>query len=508
MSAESIKDIVDSMPFELPSLSPDLADPLPKRHAAIKYPLEALGIILGEAAKQIAYHVQVSKGMAGQSVLAAAALVAQAHINVQRGSIGLSPVSIFCLSVAESGDRKSTVDRLALAPVRSYESERAKAMTAKKKKYKAEIEAWELRRNLIIKSYSKPKAELSEDEQKKISEQLFKLELSKPRAPSRSNITFSEPTSEGIWKHYFQGEPSAGLFSDEGISFFSGHGMNDEAKGRTIHLLSKLWDGDTITRTRGGEGESGTLANRRLSSHLMIQPIVADKVLSDPLLQGQGVLARFLICHEPSIAGTRFLSNRSLEKDVGSDPSIAKYWQRLTELLNRPLKINESTGELQLTVFALSGKALDTWCALHDGIEEQLRADGRFTDIKAFASKAAENAARIAAILAFVEGYDHPTVEHVERAGVLISYYLESMAMRTIDAQYDENELLAKDLLDWIVNKGGKLSADQFKALPPVLRKAKTARALLKILVDTGNMRVTEINRKTGKPAVWEVTQC
>lgn len=240
----------------------------------------------------------------------------------------------------------------------------------------------------------------------------------------------------------------------------------------------------------------------------MIQPVIASKVLSDSLLQGQGVLARFLICHEPSIAGSRLLSDRDLEKGANSDPTIANYWQTLTNLLNRPLRINESTGELQLTTFALSGKALDAWCALHDGIEEQLRSDGRFIDIKAFASKAAENAARIAAILAFVEDYDQPTVEHVERVGVLISYYLESTTMRTTEAQYDVNELLANDLLKWVVDKGGKLSAGQFKTLPPVLRKATTARTLLKILVDTGHMHPTEINKKTGKPAVWEVSQC
>ncbi|MBL7479994.1 YfjI family protein [Legionella bononiensis] len=508
MSAENIKALVNSTPFELPSLNTDLADPLPTRNTSIKYPLEALGSILGEAAKQLAYHVQVPEGMAGQSVLAAAGLVAQAHINVERGCIGVSPVSIFCLSVAESGDRKSTVDRLALAPIRSYESERAQAILVKEQKYKAEMEAWEIRRNSIIKLCNKPKAELGEEEQKRLSERLFELELTKPRPPSRSNITFSEPTSEGIWKHYIQGDPSAGLFSDEGISFFSGHGMNDEAKGRTIHILSKLWDGDSITRTRGGEGESGALTNRRLSSHLMIQPIIASKVLSDQLLQGQGVLARFLICHEPSIAGSRLLLDRDLEKGANSDPAIAKYWQRLTTLLNQPLRINESTGELQLTVFALRGEALDEWCALHDGIEEQLRVDGMFIEIKAFASKAAENAARIAAILAFIEGYDQPTVEHVKRAGILIAYYLESTTMLITEAQYDVNELQANDLLAWIKMKGGTLSADQFKALPPKYRVAQTARHLLQILVDTGHLQITVKNSKTGKPVVWEVNPC
>jgi hypothetical protein len=200
----------------------DLPDPLPKRQAPIKFPLEALGNILGEAAKRLAYYVQVPEGMAGQSVFAAAGLVAQAHINVQRGSIGSGPVSIYCLSVAESGDRKSTLDRLALAPIRLFESERAKALSDKEKRYKAEMEAWVLRHDSIIKSCNKPNVELSENEQKQLSEKLFHHEIIKPKAPPRSNITFSEPTAEGIWRHYIQGELSAGLFSDEGISFFGG----------------------------------------------------------------------------------------------------------------------------------------------------------------------------------------------------------------------------------------------------------------------------------------------
>ena len=483
----------------------DLPEPLPERYDAPQYPLDALGPILGEAATQLAYHVQVPVGMAGQSVLAAASLIAQAHIDVQRGNIGIGPVSIFCLSVAESGDRKSTVDRLALVPIRFYENERMQAVAEEEKRYKAELQSWEIRRESLIKSYNKRDSEMTEDAQAELSEKLLQLEQIKPACPPRPNITFSEPTAEGIWKHYIQGQPSAGLFSDEGISFFGGHGMSEEAKGRSIHMLCKLWDGDPITRTRGAEGESGTLAQRRLSSHLMVQPIVAAKVLADPLLQGQGFLARFLICHEPSIAGSRFLAGRDLSKGPSHDPLIGKYWERMTELLNRPLKINKKTGELEPSVSMLTGEAFDLWCALHDGIEDQLKAIGRFIDIKAFASKSAEHAARIAAVLAFVEGYEHPNVEHVKRAGILISYYLESMLIRMLEAQQDADALLARDLLTWINEHGCKLSAASFKKLPNKLRPSAIARKILSLLVATGHLSITENNTRTGKPSVWEV---
>lgn len=483
----------------------DLPDPLPERSITPKFPLDALGPILGEAAKRLAYYVQVPEGMAGQSVLAVAALVAQAHINVQRGNIGLGPVSLFLLSVGESGDRKSSVDRLALAPIREYETKRAQSMQEDLNRYKTAMEAWEMRHESIVKSSSKRAAEMTQEEQDTLSYRLFELEAQKPKCPPRSNITFSEPTSEGIWKHYIDGDPSAGLFSDEGISFFSGHGMKDESKGRSIHLLSKLWDGDPISRTRGADGESGILANRRLSSHLMIQPVVATNVLSDPLLQGQGFLPRFLICHEPSIAGTRFLLGRDITEGPHSDYSVSRYWERITELLNQPFKIDEETGELQLSTSVLEDDVLDLWCALHDGIEDQIRSDGKYSDVKAFASKAAENAARIAAILAFVDGHEHPAVDHIKRAGVLISYYLESMAIRAMDAQEDADELLARDLLSWIITHGGKLLATDFKKLPNSLRQASTARKCLAFLVTYGHIRITGHNSRNNIPSVWEV---
>lgn len=484
----------------------DLPDLLPKHYVVPKYPVDALGSILGQAAKRLAYHVQVPEGMAAQSVLAVAALVAQGHINVQRGTIGLSPVSLFFLSVAESGDRKSTVDRLALAPIREYESIRCQEMEGNIKQYHVAMEAWTMRRNSIIKFYNNTKpGEMSQEKQNELARRLLELETIKPQRPTRPNITFSEPTSEGIWKHYVEGEPNAGLFSDEGISFFAGHGMTDESKGRSVHMLSKLWDGDPISRTRGAEGESGVLIGRRLSTHLMVQPVIANKVLADPLLQGQGFLARFLICYQPSIAGTRFLAGRNLSEGVHHDPAIVQYCKKITELLNQPVTINKKTGEPQRRVSKLQGEALDAWCALHDGIEDHIRIDGNYHDVKAFASKAAENAARIAAILAYVEEYEHPSVDHIQRAGTLIAYYLELMVMGTQEALHDKEALLGRDLFEWIKNHDGKLTAREFNRLPNNLRSAKKVRQVLEFLVDSGNLQVYESNSRNGKPCAWRI---
>lgn len=128
-------------------------------------------------------------------------------------------------------------------------------------------------------------------------------------------------------------------------------------------------------------GESGFLAGRRLSTHLMMQPIIADKVLGDPLLQGQGFLPRFLICRESSLIGTRFLADRDPSASVDNDPDIAAYCRRIDELARKELPINDS-GELEPRLLRIEGESFKVMCDLHDGIESELLPDGAFHDIR------------------------------------------------------------------------------------------------------------------------------
>ncbi|HBS78120.1 MAG TPA: hypothetical protein DD989_05780, partial [Pseudomonas sp.] len=101
-------------PFLIPDPSyPEPTPLLPEVEAAFPYPLEALGDVLGGAAAAIVEAVQVPAALAAQSVLAAAAMAAQPHGNAVRDGQPI-PLSLFVLTVAESGDRKSAADRLAL----------------------------------------------------------------------------------------------------------------------------------------------------------------------------------------------------------------------------------------------------------------------------------------------------------------------------------------------------------------------------------------------------------
>lgn len=66
---------------------------------------------------------------------------------------------------------------------------------------------------------------------------------------------------------------------------------------------------------RVGDG-SGTYYGRRLTLHLMAQPVVASMLLSDPLAREQGFLARCLVSFPQPTAGTC----RYVETNLGHTP--------------------------------------------------------------------------------------------------------------------------------------------------------------------------------------------
>ncbi|VVP05643.1 hypothetical protein PS838_03054 [Pseudomonas fluorescens] len=84
------------------------------QQAPLPYTVEALGELLGPTVERLAEVIGVCCAMAAQSVLASASLVSQGHANVQLDD-RTYPLSLYLLTVASSGDRKSAVELTARA---------------------------------------------------------------------------------------------------------------------------------------------------------------------------------------------------------------------------------------------------------------------------------------------------------------------------------------------------------------------------------------------------------
>jgi len=202
-----------------------------------------------------------------------------------------------------------------------------------------------------------------------------------------------------------------------------------------------------------------------------LQPVVAETVLSDPVLVGQGFIARCLLASPESTVGNRLY----IEADLSEDPAMRTYHARMRQLLELapPLRPN-SRNELEPRALKLTPKAKGAWMGVHDLIEKQCGKDGRYAQISAFAAKAPEQVLRIAGVIAMTEapGANEVAVSHVISAAKLVAWYLTE-AVRLVSVAVVPSVIRnAEALLEWCHRTGRDLtySTDVLQRGPSCVR--------------------------------------
>jgi hypothetical protein len=448
------------------------------RQSAIpaSFPTDALGEVLGEAAIAIQKGVQCSPVIVGQSLLATAALAAQGHANIEIDG-RLIPLSLFCMTISESGERKSTADRFALAPIQELQRECSESHPQEMMLYEMQHDRFKQERGELVRS----KKPVSFDT------------LSEPQAPAEPIFLAQDPTLEGLHQSLHRGYRTQGCFNDEAAMIIGGHGMRDENLIKTLAGYSKLWDGSPIQRVRAGE--SYHVFNSRLSMHLMMQPIIAQQ-LRKPIFFEQGYLARFLIAEATPRAGKRLYN----EFDPTQTAEYEKYSRTIKDLMG------ESLTRKDFDLIRLNPDAKDLWVQTHDEIEKSL-GDGADLDvIKPTGAKMAENIARISGVLAIIDGNSVISRRHVESAIALGDFYIGETLK--LSGRFSEDDLLhsANLLSEWIGKQpSGVVSVDDAQKSPrsAKARSAERFRQVMAMLEETGQMICVEHNGQA-KPSKWK----
>lgn len=453
------------------------------------YPIEALGA-LRDATEAAQDKSQAPIALAAQSALSIASLAVQSFADVETLG-GPAPLSLFCLTVADSGERKSATDKLLMKGWRDYEQEQTAQYSDELKQWKNSSAIWEADHKLAMKPFNTGKG----DRDAALADLAALGE--RPAPPIAPNLAATEPTLEGLHKLYMVGQPSLGLFSDEGGQFLGGHSMNSENRLKTIAGLSDLWGGSAINRTRSGDG-TVTLYGRRLAAHLMIQPIVATPFLSDPVASGQGFLARFLITHPPSAIGSRQYREAKPESEI----ALSAFAETLKAVLSAPkLTADGDPRHLKPRHLPLSQGAKNLLKAFYNSIEAEQGRGGDLADVTAFASKAAEQAARIAGVLTLWDKLDAQEVATEAMAdGIKLSQFYLAEAKRLSDAAtISEATEKAEKLRRWLLDSWPDIAAkaghsvnhitprDVMQRIPTrALRESKEAKAALTFLENHG----------------------
>ena len=397
------------------------------------YPVDCLGEVLGPAARRIHEVVQAPLALCGQSILAAASLAAQSHADVVIDG-RREPLSLWAVSVAESGDRKSAADKLALEAHKGYERDSLEEFAHLEAEYKLELAAHKAAINAASKGKD-PDA---------IKSALANVGP-EPERPLDRYLIVGAPTIEGIHRLYKSGQPSIGLFHDDAGEFIGGYTMNKDNRAKSAAGMSRLWDCGEFDRVRGGDG-TAKYFGKRLAMHLMIQPVIAETILSDDVLTGQGFLARALLAWPSSKIGTR----EYVEIDLSMDKSLARYRGRIIDLLKRDQQLL-NRNELAPRALTLKPEAKSQWIAVHDAIESDMNAGGDYSSIRAWASKAPAQCLRIAGVLTLIADSDAGVIhiEAINNAATLITFAL-SEAVRIVGTSAVPVEIRhAEALLSW-----------------------------------------------------------
>jgi len=429
--------------------------------------------------------VQVPVEIAAQSALAVASLSVQGHIDVEMPyGNATSPVSLFLLSVARSGDRKSAADSMLSAAIHLRERELLDEHSEQMGEYLDDLAAYDTAKANAKNGKAKTRDEIAS---------ALKAVGTAPNRPRSPTLTATDPTIEGLHKYLEVGQPTFGLFAGEGGLFVGGVGMSRENALRTAAGFSGLWDGSTIKRMRAGDGVK-TMHGRRVSLHLMMQEGNASRWLSDPVLRDQGLFGRLLVASPTTLAGQRL--HRAA--NPASMAAIDRFTAAALAALRLPLPYrDEASGILEPRVLPFSDQAKRMMLDFGDAVERQLGPGGKLEPVSSLAGKAMAHAARLAAVLA---AFENPATGSIDTASAargvrLCQWYLDE-GLRLFDGGCVSPEIArAESLLEWLRSAWPSLTStdpalfslpDVYKYGPGPIRDKATALASVAILKDHG----------------------
>ena len=459
---------------------------------APEYPVQALGPVLAPAARAIAGQAQCAIACAANSVLAVASLAAQGRADalLPIGQGGKrTPLSLYLLTVLESGERKSTADNFALKPVRDYERELAEAEAGERQAWAVKQAAHETAAKELHRTLKKDRTALEAA--------LHQLGPA-PLPPLLSLIApGGDQTFEGLFRVYQGGRPSLAMLCDDGATFLGGHSLKAENKAGTTANLCRAWDGSKLERVRSLDGVS-ILYDRRLACHVMVQPGVAADFLSDRQFADQGLLARFLFAAPASLAGTmaRLRSENPADEARATAEAardLADYNLAIGRLLRAPIRWKQETNRaagVDLDTLPLSDAAHALYVRFHNATMGAMGPGQSMDGIKPFASKLTENAVRIAGILSLVADDRATEIDAATLADAMtLAQFHADEALRLSDAASVSPALRqAEQLLRWLHSRFGDVIglATIYQVGPKSLRNAKVAREAMQCLAEHG----------------------
>lgn len=348
------------------------------------YPMDAFHCLTRNAARDVQATIKAPDALIASSFLTAMSIACQSEVDVELPSGQIRPVSLNILTIADSGERKTSTDMLVAAPIYAHDKAVAASYKVEMARYVEDYRCWKMIEKAIERELAKA---VSRNEDLEPHKDAMRAHIAKmPKKPERARLLYQSVTERPIMGALDGDGKSIAIVSDEGEIVLKGGAMAN------IGLLNKAWDGAALI-TFDRADETIEVTNPRVTVSFMVQSEVFDAFLESrgKTVRSSGHLARYLVSRPDSTQGFRLIPPWEQPRIY-----LPAFHERLTTLLCA----GRSQGnEVKRKVLTFSPEAREHWIRTANYLEQQLVQGGRLASIRDFASKGMEIASRIAAVL-------------------------------------------------------------------------------------------------------------
>lgn len=336
--------------------------------------------------REASENAQVNPYMCIQSGLGALSAACQNHILVQPPTNQEPyPVSLYLLTIAESGTRKTTVEGIFFSGLRRLDKKLAEEYKEGKKSYQAALRIWSNK----MKGHERELTKLSVQGEStdSIEAAILGLERNRPEDPIDPRFIYEDITRQALLRKMQQGIQSALLLSSEADTLLNGIAFQEST------MMNSLWTGSPVKLHRSTQ-EDVAIDDGRMTMALQIQPSGLEKFVSKRGKdnKGSGLLARFLTIRIPKNEEAREI------KEKTDTYNIDIFNDRVEKIAEQGVRfLIENKKERRILFF--SREASIKWIELYKEIEENIINDPMSSSIHEFFSKKMENISRISALI-------------------------------------------------------------------------------------------------------------
>ncbi|WP_178863479.1 YfjI family protein [Thiomicrorhabdus cannonii] len=353
------------------------------------WPTYKEGSLFESAVLEAMEELQVTREMAVTVALGAMATSCQGLVDIIQPTGNRVNASLMLLTIAESGERKTTVEKQFFNSLRKLQKEALTEYEEQRPLYEADYEAWGHKNSAIV---SLLKQTVKKDGEVAVVEKMYvDHQRSQPIEPPYLKFIYEDSTPQALIEMMHSHSRNACLLSSEANSIFNGRVFGE------LNLINSLWDGGEVIVDRVSK-EGFHLYDARLTLCLMTQSNVIERFLNKrgEEARGMGFLARFLVVKPPAKAGYRNYKNLS---DL---PHLDAFNVRAQSLMRDSWRCEQRRAERKEIRF--SATAAEFWRQCGQKIEAEMRENGVYEYYKDHGSKLLDNISRVAAVIQYFEG--------------------------------------------------------------------------------------------------------